>query len=72
MVDLERTYYQVLEDVGEVEVCAIVYSPKIDCPIAFPFDVNVTTNDSSAGTLGQSLYHYDSVYANSYSYSLCY
>ena len=49
MVGLERTFYQVSEDVGVVEVCAIVYSPEIDCPIAFPFDVSLRTVDGSAG-----------------------
>ena len=46
---LEKTFYQVSEDVGVVEVCAIVYSPNITCPIAFPFDVRLRTLDSSAG-----------------------
>ena len=49
MVGLERTFYQVSEDVGVVEVCAIVYSPEIDCPIAFPFDVRLRTLNGSAG-----------------------
>ena len=48
VVGLERTY-QVSEDVGVVEVCAIVYSPEIACPIAFPFDVRLRTLDGSAG-----------------------
>ena len=39
------------EDVGVVEVCAIVYSPTIDCPIAFPFDVGLSTSDGSAGNI---------------------
>ena len=46
---LERTFYQVSEDVGVVEVCAIVHSPVIDCPIEFPFDVTLSTLDGSAG-----------------------
>ena len=46
---LERTFYNVTEDVDVVEVCAIVYSPTIDCPIAFPFDVRLSTRDDSAG-----------------------
>ena len=49
VVGLERTFYQVSEDVGVVEVCAIVYSPNITCPIAFPFDVRLRTLDGSAG-----------------------
>ena len=46
---LEKTFYQVSEDVGVVEVCAIVYSPTIVCPIAFPFDVSLSTDDNTAG-----------------------
>ena len=51
VVGLERTLYQVSEDVGVVEVCAIVYSPNgnIPCPIDFAFDVILSTSDDSAG-----------------------
>ena len=49
MVGLEKTIYNVSESVGVVEVCAIVYSPTIDCPIAFPFDVSLSTSDDTAG-----------------------
>ena len=39
------------EDVGVVEVCAIVYEPNgnLACPISFPFDVSLSTEDGSAG-----------------------
>ena len=46
---LEWTLYPVSEDAGVVEVCAIVYSPIIECPIEFPFDVRLSTMDGSAG-----------------------
>ena len=46
---LEKTFYSVSESVGVIEVCAIVYSPTIDCPIAFPFDVSLSTSDNTAG-----------------------
>ena len=49
VVGLEKTMYSVSEDVGVVEVCAIVYSPTIDCPIAFPFNVSLSTSDRTAG-----------------------
>ena len=49
VVGLEKTFYQVSEDVGVVEVCAIVYSPAIVCPIKFPFNVTLNTTDDSAG-----------------------
>ena len=49
IVGLNRTFYQVSEDVGVVEVCAIVCSPKVDCPIEFQFTVRLTTTNDSAG-----------------------
>ena len=51
VVGLERTFYQIMEGVGVVEVCAIVYQPDggITCPIAFPFDVSLSTFDGTAG-----------------------
>ena len=51
VVGLESTIYMVMEDVGVVEVCAIVYSPNgnILCPIAFLFDVRLSTTNGSAG-----------------------
>ena len=52
---LEKTFYNVTEDVGVVEVCAVVYSPTIDCPIAFPFDVRLLTRDGSAGNNDENI-----------------
>ena len=49
VVGLEMTFYQVSEDVGVVEVCAIVIQPVNDCPIAFPFEVQLFTSDNTAG-----------------------
>ena len=49
VVGLGEMFYNVLEDVGMVEVCAIVYSPVVDCPVEFAFDVRLTTGDNSAG-----------------------
>ena len=50
-VGLERTLYQVSEDVGAVNVCAIInfYSSNVDCPVPFSFDINLLTGDGSAG-----------------------
>ena len=42
--------YLVMETVGFVEVCAIVYEPDIPCPISFPFNVMLSTIDDTAGT----------------------
>ena len=46
---LEKTFYPVLKGIGEVEVCAIVYSPNIACPIAFPFDLSFSASNDIAG-----------------------
>ena len=53
VVGLEKTFYQVSENVGVVEVCAIVYRPNgnIACPITFPFNVRLSTTNDSAGNL---------------------
>ena len=57
---LEKTFYQVSEDVGVVEVCAIVYEPNrnLACPISFPFNVSLSTGDDSAGIPTALLYVY--------------
>ena len=49
VVGLEQTFFRVSEDVGVVELCAIVSSPVIDCPIKFPFEVQLYTCDGTAG-----------------------
>ena len=56
VVGLESTLFQVSEGMDVVEVCAIVssalvYSPNsnLPCPIDFPFDVNLSTCNNSAG-----------------------
>ena len=47
-VGLERTLYNVNEDVGEVEVCAKI-DPPSECPIPFTFNVILLTADATAG-----------------------
>ena len=47
VVGLERISHQVSEDVGVVEVYAIVYGQN--CPINFAFNVSLSTSDGSAG-----------------------
>ena len=49
VVGLEKTFYRTTEGVGVVEVCAVVYSPSITCPIEFPFNILLQTADGSAG-----------------------
>ena len=43
VVGLQQISYEIYEDVDVVEVCAVVLSPSIDCPIQFPFNVTFTT-----------------------------
>ena len=52
VVGLETTLYRVSEGEG-VEVCATVNEPNgnINCPITFPFEVNISTRDGSAGII---------------------
>ena len=42
----------VQEDVGVAEVCVVVYSPRLDCPIVFPFEILITTIDGIDGGAG--------------------
>ena len=41
--------YQVSEDVGSVEVCAIVWNGA-ECPVDFSISVTLSTSGDSAGT----------------------
>ena len=49
VVSLEQTLYSVTEGDEDVEVCVIVSSPNNDCPIDFPFNIDFSTSDDSAG-----------------------
>ena len=49
VVGLEKTFYHVSENAGVVEVCAVVYSQNVTCPIEFAFNINLLTTDRSAG-----------------------
>ena len=37
------------DDVGVVQLCAVVTRPNIDCPITFAFSVIIRPSDGSAG-----------------------
>ena len=50
-VGLEQTFFRENEDVGVIELCAVVFEPDIECPIKFTFDVSLYTADGSAGEL---------------------
>ena len=45
---LERTFS---ENVGVVELCVVVYEPNITCPIEFPFNVSLSTDDGAPGMI---------------------
>ena len=51
VVGLDRILYNVSECVGVVEVCAVVISPDINCPIGFPFIVVIKTSPDTAGII---------------------
>ena len=46
---LQRTFHQVNETDGVVEVCLSVTRPNIGCPVTYPFDVLLITVADSAG-----------------------
>ena len=54
MVGLNKTVYNVSEDVGVVQVCAVVDSLNSthDCLIDFPFNISLASN-GSAGIIGR-------------------
>ena len=49
VVGLEHVQYSVIEEDGVIEVCAVVSSPDIDCPVDFSFEVKFFTVDVTAG-----------------------
>ena len=51
VVGQEKTFYRVNEEEGLVEVCVVVDSPSIDCPVEFSFNVSIRTEDKEAGKL---------------------
>ena len=49
-VGLEKTYFPVSEDtIGGIEICVTVTRSSVNCPIEFPFAVNLTAIDGTAG-----------------------
>ena len=49
-IGFEKTFYQVDESTGTVEICAVVYEPDIDCPIQMDFSVIFETGNETEGT----------------------
>ena len=52
---LEKTAYNVSEDVDEVEVCAVVQNVS-SCYIPFQFSISMSTVDGSAGIIVMTVY----------------
>ena len=50
-IGLEQTFFRAIEDVGVIELCAVVFEPDLECPIKFTFDVQLYTAEGSAGKL---------------------
>ena len=48
-VGLEQTFFREMENVGVIELCVIVFEPDLECPIKFPFQVQLYTIERSAG-----------------------
>ena len=51
MVGLEEGSQRVYDDVGVVQLCAVVTRPNINCPITFTFSLMIVTTDGSAGII---------------------
>lgn len=49
-VGFENTFYTVVEDENEVEICVLVHQPDGQVPIGFPFELEFATGDGTAGT----------------------
>ena len=47
-IGLEETSFRVMEDVGMIELCTIVVTPDIECPVEFPFNIHLYTADGTA------------------------
>ena len=49
IVGFTHTTETQLEDGGSITVCVGIFSPMIDGPVAYPFDIAVRTTDGTAG-----------------------
>ena len=49
-VGLEKTFYNVSESEGEVEICVNASGTNVSCPSPFTFQVTLSTTNRSAGT----------------------
>ena len=50
-VGIEKPDYQVKENAGSIQVCAVIRDPRdTNCPVDFSISVIFVTTDGSAGT----------------------
>ena len=62
---MERTFFEVMEDVEFIELCAVVFEPDINCPIQFSFNIHLYTANGTAGKvycLYRDIYIYIYIY----------
>ena len=59
-IGLEKTAITVPEDVGTVEVCVSLNCPgtRLNCSVAFIFDINLSTMNDTAGTIMPHIHSY--------------
>ena len=48
VVGFEETVYRASEEIGMIDVCVVIESDA-DCPVTFPFEVDLSTVAGSAG-----------------------
>ena len=48
ILGLDMEYSVVAENTTELEVCVVLFHPKLPCPIHFPFEISVYTIDDTA------------------------
>ena len=56
VVGLENVSYSYSEEESQPEVCLVVTSPSVQCPICTNFTVMIETTDVTAGTLIKFLF----------------
>ena len=48
VVGFEETVYRASEEIGMIDVCVVIKS-ETNCPVIFPFEVDLSTVAGSAG-----------------------
>ena len=62
-VGIEKPDYQVAEEAGSIQVCAVIRDPRdTSCPVNFSISVIFLTTDGSAGRANITIYTFDGMY----------